>query len=184
MGDDSAPFAGNNFLQVQGLDNAGNPRPNASDTITVINSGAGALLPVIINEWMADNAAPSGHADPADGLFQDWFELFNPNTNAINLSGYCLTDDLLTPAKWRIPTNTLITPRGFLFVWADNQTNQNSAVPGRDLHAPFQLSAGGETVGLYTPDGITQQSAVKFGPQTQNVSQGFFQTVLPTRSIS
>jgi hypothetical protein len=26
----------------------------------------------------------NGYADPADGLFQDWFELFNPNTNSVS----------------------------------------------------------------------------------------------------
>ncbi|HUR46736.1 MAG TPA: hypothetical protein VMZ27_12735, partial [Candidatus Saccharimonadales bacterium] len=59
-------------------------------------------------------------------------------------------------------------------VWADNQTNQNSAIPGSDLHAPFQLSASGEAIGLFGPDGFTPQSTVIFGQQIQNVSQGFF----------
>ena len=48
---------------------------------------------------------PDGFADPADTLFQDWFELYNPNTNAIDLSGYYLTDTLLEPDKWLIPAN-------------------------------------------------------------------------------
>jgi hypothetical protein len=167
-------FAGDNQIQVQGLDNAGNPRTNAFDTVVVTNVGPSAILPVVINEWMADNAAPSGHFDPADGLFQDWFELFNPNTNSVNLSGYYLTDTLLVPIKWRIPTNTTIAARGFLIVWADNQTNQNLGLPGTDLHAAFQLGAGGEAIGLYSPDGVTPQSTIVFGPQTQNVSQGLF----------
>ncbi|MDB6035055.1 MAG: spore coat protein CotH, partial [Verrucomicrobiales bacterium] len=167
-------FSGTNLLQVQGVDNAGNRPANALDTITITNAGPGAFLPVVINEWMADNAGPAGLADPADGLFQDWFELFNPNTNGVNLSGYYLTDNLSIPAKWRIPTNTTINPRGFLLVWADNQTNQNLFLPNTDLHAAFQLGAGGEAIGLYGPDGLTPQSTVIFGPQMQNVSQGLF----------
>jgi hypothetical protein len=123
---------------------------------------------------MADNAGPDGFSDPADGLFQDWFELFNPNTNAFNLSGYYLTDNLSQPTKWRIPTNTLISARGFLLVWADNQPEQNTGSQGGALHAGFQLSAGGEAIGLYAQNGVTPQSTVVFDEQIQNVSQGFF----------
>jgi len=165
---------GTNLLALQGIDNYGNRMANALDAITVTNSGPSALQPVIINEWMADNAGPNGLADPADGLFQDWFELFNPNTNGFNLSGYHLTDNLSQPTKWRIPTNTVIGARSFLLVWADNETQQNTGLPGSDLHAGFQLSAGGEAIGLFAPNGVTPQSTILFGQQVENISQGFF----------
>jgi hypothetical protein len=165
---------GTNLLVLQGIDNDGHHLTNALDTITVTNSGPSALQPVIINEWMADNAGPDGLADPADGLFQDWFELFNPNANGVNLSGYYLTDNLSQPTKWRIPTNTVIAARGFLLVWADNQTEQNTGLSGSDLHAGFQLNAGGEAIGLFAPNGVTPQSTIVFGQQIENISQGFF----------
>jgi hypothetical protein len=168
--------AGVNSLAVSALDKHGAVVAGATDTIVVTNTGPAALLPVIINEWMADNAAPGGIPDPADGLYQDWFELFNPNTNAVNLSGLHLTDNLDVPNKWRIPTNSFISARGFLLVWADNSTNQNSALGGTnvDLHANFSLNNGGETVGLFAADGITPIFALTFGQQIQNVSQGYF----------
>jgi len=137
------------------------------------NNPVAPPLPVVINEWMADNAAPNGVADPADGLFQDWFELFNPNTNAVELSGYYLTDTLSQPTKWRIPADVFIAGRGFLLVWADNNPEQYGTGTNGDLHANFQLSAGGEAIGLFAPDG-TPQSTVTFGQQFQNVSQGCF----------
>jgi hypothetical protein len=61
-----------------------------------------------------------------------------------------------------------------LLVWADNQTNQNTGLPGSDIHAGFQLSAGGEAIGLFAPNGVTPQSTVVFTQQVQNVSQGLF----------
>lgn len=137
------------------------------------NNPASAPSPVVISEWMADNAAPNGFPDPADGKFQDWFELYNPNTNAFDLSGYFLTDTLAQPTKWQIPNNTIIAPKGFLIVWADNEPLQNGL--NADLHANFALSNGGEAIGLFAPDG-TPQSTVTFGPQLQNVSQGRFPT--------
>jgi len=68
----------------------------------------------------------------------------------------------------------VIGARGFLLVWADSLTNQNTGLPGSALHADFQLSASGEEIGLFAPDGVTPQSTVIFGMQTQNVSQGCF----------
>ena len=167
-------FGPTNLLLVQGVDGHGNRPTNALDSITVTNTGSAAPLPVGINEWMADNAPPGGFANPADGLFPDWFELFNPNEAPVNLSGFFLTDDLAVPTRWRIPTNTVIAGRGFLLVWADHQTGQNSGLAGSDLHAAFQLSAGGEAIGLFAPDGVTPQSVVVYGPQMANVSQGLF----------
>src|SRR4030095_15972609 len=55
---------GTNLLAIQGIDNYGNPLTNALDAITVTNSGPSALQPVIINEWMADNAGPNGLVSP------------------------------------------------------------------------------------------------------------------------
>jgi hypothetical protein len=165
--------AGANVLRIQAVDRSGSLLTNRTDTITVTNTVPPALLPVVINEWMADNAGPSGFADPADGLFQDWFELFNPNSSAVNLGGFFLTDNLANPTKFLIPSNTVIAARGFLLVWADENGAQN-APTNSDLHANFRLGAGGEALGLFAPDGLSPQHTVTFGAQYQNVSQGLF----------
>ncbi len=159
-----------NPLTLVATDLRGAVLSNASDSITITNYGQPAPQPVVINEWMADNAGQGGWPDPVDGLFQDWFELFNPNSNGVDLAGFRLTDDLDEPEPWVIPSNTTIAARGFLLVWADGETNQNGLGEG-DLHVPFRLAAGGEAIGLFDAGGV-QQHAVVFGPQVQNVSQG------------
>ena len=64
----------------------------------------------------------------------------------------------------------MIPPGGYLLVWADNQPVLNA--PDRpDLHVNFQLSAKGEAIGLFAPDG-TPIDTVTFGPQTTDVSEG------------
>jgi hypothetical protein len=166
-------FAGPNQLRVQGINANGTLLTNAVDNITVTNNGVGAFLPLVINEWMADNDGPDGFADPLDGQFADWIELYNPNTNEVNIGGFSLTDDLADPAKWRIPSPTVIAPRGFLLVWADNETNQNALDPFGNLHAGFSLRREGEAIGLFNTAGVEQHS-VTFGLQTLNVSQGWF----------
>ncbi len=160
-----------NGLVLQGLDHRGNPLPNTLDSITVTNTGAFPLQPVVINEWMADNSAPDGFPCPLDGSYSDWFELYNPNPVPVDLGGYYLTDRFDEPGLWRIPPDTRIGPRGFLLVWADN--TGAGLDPNGDLHAGFALNKGGDALGLYGPDGTPQHSVI-FGPQLRNVSEGLF----------
>jgi hypothetical protein len=166
-------LAGPNQLSVQGVDRNGRRMTNAIDSIVITNDGSGAPLPVVINEWMADNDGPFGLADPMDGQFSDWFELFNPNTNAVNIGGFYLTDDLADPTKSLIPSPTIIPPLGFLLVWADNQPEQNAIDTNGNLHVAFELRRAGELLAIVTPGGVAQHR-VEFGGQSPNVSQGLF----------
>jgi hypothetical protein len=128
---------------------------------------------VFINEWMASNL--SALADPADNDYDDWFELYNPTTNTVDLAGYYLTDTLTNKFKYLITTNGAhtIAPGGYLLVWADNETGQNvsGGLPRTDLHVDFQLARTGEALGLFAADG-TQIDAVTFLNQTDDVSMG------------
>ena len=139
------------------------------------NDGRSGPLVVFINEWMAGNI--NYLADPADLNYEDWFELYNPATNTVDLAGYYLTDTLANKVKYLITTNGahLIPPGGHLLVWADNETSQNTVggVPRADLHVNFSLSLGGEAIGLFAADG-TPIDAITFGAQTNDVSQGRF----------
>ncbi|MCS7091065.1 MAG: lamin tail domain-containing protein [Verrucomicrobiota bacterium] len=140
------------------------PTPGAT------NNGLAPPVAVHINEWMADNV--TALADPADGNFEDWFELYNAGTNAVDLGGFTLTDDLNNPTRYRVPANGqyVVPPGGYLLVWADNEPNQNAASRS-DLHVNFALSRAGESIGLFAPDG-SLIDAVTFGPQQPDVSQG------------
>ncbi len=67
------------------------------------NDGRSAPLVVFINEWMAGNV--NYLADPADNDYEDWFELYNPGTNAVDIAGYYLTDILTNKTKFLITTD-------------------------------------------------------------------------------
>ena len=108
-----------------------------------------------------------------DSHYSDWFELYNPNSVAVNLSGYYLTDTLSLPDMFRVPSNTVITAHGFLLVWADDSTNLNGSGASGDLHVSFQLAKAGDSIGLFASDG-TRQHTVSFLQQYQNVSQGLY----------
>ncbi len=131
------------------------------------NSGAWPPVFVRINEWMADNSRTL--ADPADGDFEDWFELYNAGTNDADLATYTLTDDPDNPAKFSIPPGTIIPPGGFLLVWADEETDQDTA--GQDLHVNFKLAQAGEQIALFDPNGASVDT-VTFAPQSGDISLG------------
>ncbi len=136
--------------------------PGAANDPTVLSTH------VTINEWMALN---SNLPDPADGHFDDWFELYNPDATAVDLSGYSLSDSLTnSAARWKIPPGTVVPAHGFLLVWADNDTGQNSAA-SPDLHAGFKLSQEGEQIGLFDPAGALVDSVI-FGTAEEGYSQG------------
>lgn len=125
------------------------------------------LAQVVINEWMAANT--SAVMDPVDGDFEDWFELYNPGSQAVDLTGCTLSDQLSSPRKFAIPSGTTIGPRGFLLVWADEESSQTQ--PGGSLHTNFRLSQSGESILLAAPDGrlIDHRSFVN---QLENRSSG------------
>ena len=127
-------------------------------------------LAVTINEFMATNSGAV--ADPADGRFDDWFELYNAGPEAADLSGYYLTDNLSQWNQFRIPPGYVIPPLGFLVVWADDEVAQNALGNG-DLHVNFRLAAAGESIGLFDPNG-QPVDVITFGPQSPNVSEGRF----------
>jgi len=134
------------------------------------NDNAAPPLKVLINEWMADNK--STLQDPADKDFEDWFELYNAGETPADLSGFYLTDTATNHFQFEIPFNGhfVIPPHGFLLVWADGETDQNST-NSPQLHTNFKLDRTGEAIGLFARDGATIDF-LEFGPQPTDLSAG------------
>ena len=127
---------------------------------------------LFINEWMASNVNPGGYPEPVSGNYEDWFELYNPSPEPVDLEGCGLTDNLDAPFKSVVPAGYSVPAHGYLLVWADGQPSRNST-NSPDLHVSFKLERDGEEIGLFAPDG-RQIDIVNFGLQTNNVSQGRF----------
>src|SRR6185295_5649220 len=70
------------------------------------NTNSYPATPVYINEWMAANAGTV--FDPADGDFDDWFELYNAGPSPVDLSGFKLADST-NATPWIIPNGTTIS---------------------------------------------------------------------------
>lgn len=115
---------------------------------------------LVLNEFMASNS--STIAD-ASGAWPDWIELYNPTDAAVSLGGWSLTDDLLIPDKHVLDASLSVPAGGFLLLWADNDLDEGAA------HIDFKLSADGEQLGLFAPDG-TALDSLEFGPQLTDLS--------------
>ncbi len=139
---------------------------------TAASTNLGHTVPLLINEFLARNA--NGLRDPADSQLDDWIEIYNGGTQAIDLGNYYMTDEVGQPRKYRVPNNGqyVVQPRGFLLVWADDTTTQNG--PGRDLHVRFRLGGSSGYIGLIAPDGQTAIDQINYGLQTNDVTQGRF----------
>jgi len=107
----------------------------------------------------------SSFSDEA-GAYEEWIERYNPGTDAIDLSGMYMTNDLTDPVQWQIPGGMTIDAGGYLVGWADKDTDQ------QDAHTSFKLSTGGESIALDNIDGATLIDFIEFGVQTTDVSYG------------
>lgn len=102
--------------------------------------------PVVINEVMPRNTETV--MDP-DGDYDDWIELYNTTDDAIDLSGYYLTDrPNAEPLMWAFPAGTIIEAHDYLIVWLDEDSLEDG------IHANFKVSSSGETIGFSDPDGF------------------------------
>ena len=120
---------------------------------------------LVINEFMADN--DNINADPDLGEFADWIEIHNTGSEAVDMGGMYLTDDLEEPGKWQVPDGISIAAGGFRIFWADDEDMVAEAV-----HTNFRLGASGEQVGLYQRDGATPADTLSYGEQQTDVSYG------------
>lgn len=128
------------------------------DQVSVIDN-------IVINEFCASNSEIEDEFDETD----DWIELYNAGTNAVDLGGFYITDDLTQKTKFKIAKGsdeTVIGPGEYKVLWADEQMHQGA------LHLNFKLSADGESIGLYqiTATGTNILDELTYTTQQQNVS--------------
>lgn len=121
---------------------------------------AGATQAQVINEFMAIN--DSQVFDSQNSQFSDWIELYNPTNQALDLTGYFLSDNPEKPAKWAFPAGTQIQAFTHLLIWAD----------GLDagLHTNFKLQGGFGEIMLTNGSGIVDE--ISYGLQIADQSFG------------
>ncbi len=98
---------------------------------------------VVINELLTKNA--TGLTDEV-GEFEDWLELYNGDRDAVDVSGWTLTDDPGLEVPWTLPADTVIEGGDYLVLFCDGTPAQGP------LHTDFKLTSAGETLQLARAD--------------------------------
>ena len=139
------------------------------------NDATEPATPLFINEWMASNTRTL--PNPVGGAYDDWFELYNPNPFAVDLTRWSLANAYTNSTQNVIPNGYSVPALGCLLIWADGKPSRNSPSHA-DLHINFKLNRDGETIALFAPDGRLVDH-VTFGPQVSDVSQGRYPAGTP-----
>jgi len=120
------------------------PTPGAANTLEASAYSANAVLAstgsgVYITELLATSSKSS-----------DWVEIRNATGQAIDLSGWGLSDNANRPRKWQFPQGTTIQPGAYIGVYCDGIDK----VSDGKMHSNFALNAdGGYSVTLSDPNG-------------------------------
>ncbi len=154
--------------------------PAVSTTYTMIATNAttvytnhvaitvdGAPLLPRISEFMASNRLT---LKDGNNEASDWIEIFNPGGQPFDLTGYGLSDNPANPLKWRFPALS-IPPFGYLVLFASGANDPYDKAG--NLHTSWKLSAGGESVVLTAPDGVTTvDSILNYPAQETDLAYG------------
>lgn len=121
------------------------------------------LSEIVINEVLTHTDEP----------LEDAIELRNLTGEAIDISGWWLSDDNGTLLKYQIPFPTIVPANGFAVIYENQFTNREIAA------IPFALSSGGDEVVLSAAanNALTgYRTAVDFGAAPNAVSFGRYVT--------
>jgi len=124
-----------------------------------------AIIGLVLNEFTTTKSFAKDNFNEQE----DWIELYNNGTSAIDLNGVWITDDLSVKNKHILSNNGspwLLQPNSYQLLWADDQVEQ-----GKD-HLSFKLSSEGEQIGLYHVAGFntTTFAALTYDAQTEGFS--------------
>ena len=103
---------------------------------------------IVISEFSAAN---QGDFNSFNDNNDDWIELQNQGSSAVDIGGYFLSDRLGNPDKWEIPTGTSINAGGYLRIWCSGLDGNF----GGSLHSSFRITQtkNNEDIVLADPSG-------------------------------
>ena len=109
--------------------------------------------PVQMAEIVASNTQ---YAPDENGTFHDYILLRNTSGDAVDLSGWYLSDNPALPRMWKFPSGASIPAGGTLVVHCSGMNRLENL---QHLHTSFRLSTEGETVTLSNANGQPVDSA-------------------------
>ena len=122
------------------------PTPGEPNTAEGYERAASARHPdgpLVINEVCVDNFT-SFYQEPLG--YSDWVELKNISSETVDLSQFCLSDNLDATDKYTL--SGTLSPGGFVVILCDKDSSRSSS--GEFQTAPFSLNAENEQLYLST----------------------------------
>ena len=98
---------------------------------------------VVLNELLAKSSETA-----------DWFEVFNPGPEPLNLKNWAVVDKYDIKVPWVLP-EVIVLPETYLVIWADDKDTDEDG-----LHTDFKLSKEGEGLYLIDPEGEVVDTVV------------------------
>lgn len=130
-------------LATPGEPNNANGIARADEYLRALNASK-----VYISEVMSSNDNIQAIAGEAK---KDWVEIYNAGTDAVDLSGWGLSDNINWPRKWQFPQGTVIWPGEYKVIMLDGK---NTVSASGALHTSYKLKrTGGEIVTLSDSSG-------------------------------
>ena len=171
----SSLVVGDNVLAVE----VHQQGPTSSDAVFGMSLAATRTVSVTnvtgVNLVLNEILASPGTLTNADGTSTDWVEIYNPSTNAVDLTDMSLTDDLVTegPRRWVFPSGVSLAPGAYLVLKFDSGSPP-STNSGPLLNTGFGLDNNGDELYLYDAlsRGGNLVDSVSFGLQAAEFSIG------------
>lgn len=167
------------FLPSPGYENTAEGARNAIDA--EYTTPAANEMQLYINEVMCS----------VEGM-EDWLELYNASAQAIDLSGFGISDNPNRPRKWQFPEGASIPAGGYLAIKLVGAEGESGLVNGV-YQVDFALSVGGdELLLLATDEGEVidrmlltgQRRGVSYGRAAGAEEYRFFKTPTPNAANS
>lgn len=124
---------------------------------------------IVINEYSAANK--SQHQTPGTGEYDDWVEIYNAGSSAVNISGWHLTDNRQDPNKWTIPNGVTLNAGARRVFYCDSR----DALISGQYHTNFKLTQSNYTEEIAITDaGGNFIDSLDVLPTRRNHSRGRF----------
>ena len=121
---------------------------------------------IVINEYSAANY--STFTDNY-GEYEDWIELYNTASNAVDISGWYISDKSSNPTKWSVPGSFIIPANGVALLYCSGRDE----LVGGNAHTNFKITQtkNNETIIISDAAGVFQDS-VQVIPNQESHSRG------------
>jgi uncharacterized protein YjdB len=144
----------------------------AAYTIKAVFEARPTVTNLKINEIMASNATVYANDY---GKYNDWIEIYNAGTSAVDLAGLYISDDVANPTKYKIPygspEKTTIPAGGYKILWANGDNY------GGVLYLPFKLNKDGGIICISQKSStgtVTTIDNITYGSQITDLSYGCY----------